>query len=193
MPKKKRPTAGWLISGLILIFFARASAETTVPIKILASVVLKVLEYDRSLPARTPKGVVVGLITDANTQSTQQALLDGFEIMKKTNVQGRAVQLVAVNAATPEGLEQQLEAAGVNLLFAGSRCKESTLSAVLAVARKKKVPAITDKEEMVQKGFVLGVVEEKGKPRIVINFSEIKPQGMDLPSGVLQLAKIVKQ
>jgi len=61
------------------------------------------------------------------------------------------------------------------------------------VARKKKIPAFTDREDLVVKGFAVGIVEEGGRARILINLPEIKPQGMDLPSGVLQLARIIKR
>jgi len=184
---------GWGILGGIASFFAsRALAQTEVPVKLKAAIVAKVLEYDRNVKSRSGPILVVGVITDSNTLGAKQALVEGFELIKNSPIQGLPIKIVPVHLPDTGALEQTLEAAGVSVLFAGGRCRDSTLNAVLAFARKKKIPACTDREEWVAKGFVLGVVEERTRARIVINLAEMKPQGMDLSAQLLQLARLLK-
>ncbi len=181
-----------ILGGLALLVAARAPAEGDVPAKLQAAIVAKVLEYDRAVPARSGGKIAIGVITDSASLGAKQALAEGFELIQKNPVQNLPLKIIPIHLPDTGSLEQPLEAAGANVLFATGRCKESTLAAVLAFARKKKIPACTDKAAWVAKGFVLGIVEESGRARIVVKLTEMKAQGMDLPAQLLQLARIIK-
>ena len=89
-------------------------------------------------------------------------------------------------------MASQSEAARLNVIYVSQRSADDTIKAVLAWAQRKTISAFCDSERLVELGFVFGVGVENERPRMIINLSQVKTQGLALPSGVLQLAKIIR-
>jgi hypothetical protein len=191
MPSVK-PRSLLLIPFLLLATAPRAEEVITVPAKIQASIIAKVLGYDRNLAKRSGEAVVIGVVTDARSADKRGELWDAFSQLSKSQIGKLPVSVISIHAIQAERVAPESEAAGVNAIYESQRAGEETIKAVLAWAQKKKAPAFCDSERLVERGFVFGIGVENEKPRMIINFAQAKIQGLDLPSTVLQLSKIIR-
>ncbi len=191
MPVTK-PISLLLIALLLPAGWAPAEEVVTVPPKIQASILAKVLGYDRNLIKRSGKSVVLGVVTDARSADKRGELWDAFSMLAKNQIAGLPVSVISIHASSADRVSIEGEVAGVNGIYISQRAHEDTIKAVLAWAQKKKIPAFCDSERLVERGFVFGIGVESERPRMMINLAQAKLQGLDLPSSVLQLAKIIR-
>ena len=181
-----------LIAGLLFPDGAKAEEVVTVPLKIQASIIAKVLGYDRNLPKRSGKSVVIGVVTDGRSADLRAELRDAFSLLSKKQIAQLPVSVISIHANQADRVDSQCEAALLNVIYVSQRSADDTIKAVLAWAQRKKIPAFCDSERLVERGFVFGVGVENERPRMIINLSQVKPQGLALPASVLQLAKIIR-
>ncbi len=189
MTTRPPPLIALLLAAWCSLVPAGTRAVLIVPLKIQVMILAKVLEYDRNLKDRAKGKVVIGVVTDGKNGSQRDTLLESFEICKSTRVQGLAVEVVSIVFTSADSLGQQIEAASVNALYTTGVAAAQTASAVLELARRKKIPAFGDTEKMVADGFVLSVVLEGERPKMVVNYAEIGRQGMILPSTLLTMTR----
>ena len=72
-----------------------------------------------------------------------------------------------------------------------SKGLEHVVSTIAKTAINSRIGTFCRDRASVASGIAVGVVEKDGKPKIVINRSAAKGQGMDLPSALLRLADIL--
>jgi len=181
-----------LIAGLLLPDGAPAEEVVTVPLKIQASIIAKVLGYDLNLSKRSGKSVVIGVVTDGRSADLRAELWDAFSLLSKKQIAKLPVSVISIHANQGDQVASQSEAARLNVIYVSQRSADDTIKAVLAWAQRKTIPAFCDSERLVELGFVFGVGVENERPRMIINLSQVKPQGLALPASVLQLAKIIR-
>jgi hypothetical protein len=142
------------------------------PIPVQAAVFLKLLEFDKNISSG-------GSITIYVVGSP-----DFAAAMKKA--EGKAV-----GAAT---IGKVIEGPGVpsekpSVIYIGS---ESVLSQLQTYTSANKVLSITGNPEFVSKGVSLSVGISEGKPKIMLNLSASKDEGVDWNPAILKVAATIK-
>lgn len=142
------------------------------PIPIQAAIFLKLMEFDKNISSG-------GTITIYVVGSP-----DFAAAMKKA--EGKAV-----GAAT---IGKVIEGTGVptekpSVIYIGS---ESVLSQLQTYTSTNKVLSITGNPELVAKGVSMSVGISDGKPKIMLNLSASKDEGIDWNPAILKVATIIK-
>jgi len=70
---------------------------------------------------------------------------------------------------------------------------EKTIEEAIEYANKNKVLSVTNCPDLVSKGIAFGISFEKEKPKILINLSAARQEGLNLSSDVLQLDNIIME
>jgi hypothetical protein len=178
------------------IFFVLAVALVSVPVssqgiqsKLQAAIFVKILGYDQTMSQKPGKSIEFHLVLDAAVQGNKGEIQAGFATINNAAVSARKV---VVSTVAPAQISSGLDNGNAHVFYLPEGTTAATLKSALDIGRSRKVPVFCGSESMVQQGCAVGITVEAGKPRIVINASESRLQGMNLSSQLLQLAKIVK-
>ena len=154
--------------------YARAMA---VPPALQAAIIKKVLSYDTTValdPAASPRLVIV---RDGIAESDLQALQTGF-----------AANDIEIDVADASTLAEHL-ANAVAIYISDERIARNVANA----AQAAHVLSFTGVSSLVDKGFVsVGLEENNGRPKIVVNLTRLQKEGHSLAAGLLALARVVR-
>jgi len=154
--------------GLILQW---SIANAALPPKVEANLILKVLNFNKSItPGSNITVHVIG--NDAIGQALQK-------------LSGRRVGKAKLGDVTFSG---SLPASAVNVIYTGDG---GQVEGVKGFAASSNALTIAGDSAWVEKGLILGFVVEGGKPKFVINLTQSKAQGIDWNPAILKIANIV--
>lgn len=173
------------ILALFLSFGGNALANNGF-IKLQAAIFFKVLNYDSGVKSRGGNKLVIGIVVDKGTSGKKSEISSGFAAIVGSKVSGKPISVKVFNGASAAA------AGGANIMYLPDGTSSATASAVISLARSKKIPVFAGSEALVKKGAAVGVTLQNKKPQILVNLIEAKKQGMVLPSQLLKLAKIIK-
>ena len=166
---------------------ARASATTT------ASLVLRVLSYDRALRARSPTGRVRVLAVYRTSETGARASCEATA--RAIGLLGRSVKVSGMNSeatAYAYSSPQALAEAGRGfqaLYVCGSL--DGTLSVVSQAARRLSLLSISEREDYVRGGLSVGIVSES-RLRLVVNMTAATAEGARLDPALLRIATVLR-
>jgi hypothetical protein len=155
-----------------------------VPPKLQATIIIKMLEYDRSTQNQ-PGPIVVGVMApknDASSQQLQKQLTAGFE--KNFTVHGRAVEVHAFSLA-------ELATAKPKLVYL-TPGSAGEISAIIAVCEKHKILSVTGVPELMRNGVAVGLFPKAAGTQIVVNLDAARAGGADFESRFLRIVKVLK-
>ena len=157
-----------LLSGSVL------AQDATVPADIQAAIFKKVFAYVRTLSPASPPPILI-LYDDASTKSMDE-IRKAFEQLRIDAVGVKEADLAnrirdgstVVYVATPRGSFRQ-------------------------IFQKTRSLSITGLPLLVQRGDAsIGLALEESKPKILVNMSELKAEGHEVASNLLQLAQLIQ-
>lgn len=160
--------AAVLLSGSVL------AQDAEVPSDIQAVIFKKIFTYVRTLSPGSSPAVLI-LYDDASAKSMSE-VRKAFE-------------------------QLQIEAVGVKEAELGSRIREGSSVVYVATPRgsfrqifqKTRSLSITGLPLLVQRGDAsIGLALEESKPKILVNMSELKAEGHEVASNLLQLAQLIR-
>lgn len=145
---------------------------STAPVAIQAAIFLKLLEFDKNISGS-------GAITICVVGSPEFAAA-----MKKA--EGKTVGSATIGKVF-EGTGTPTEKPSV--IYIGS---ESVLSQLQTYTKANKILSITGTPDFVAKGVSLAVGISEGKPKIMLNLSASKDEGIDWNPAILKVAAAIK-
>ena len=181
--------AGALLMSLIA---TDARAETAVPLRLQAELLAKVASYDKTLPGRAGglvRVVVVVRHGDDESSSTAGHLRSALSGMSE--IAGVPHEDSTVEFTDAPALAELAKSRTISIFFfaPGFAELQSAIAAALAGIPVLTVSALP---ENVRKGAILGFELVGGKPRLLVNLSQSRNQGVVLAADVLRLATVIQ-
>jgi hypothetical protein len=169
-----------------------AAQEMEAPVAVQLPILLKVMTFDRKLPTRAPRTVVVGIAFQGGNRASIVAKDEALRIIAAQAELTRGVTLRAVavdlDATTlPEALRRH----DLTHLYV-TPLRAVDVRRIADWARQAGVTTMTGVAAHLQDGLAIGVGLRGGRPRILVNVEASRLEGADLSSELLKLAEIVR-
>lgn len=183
----------WLLV-LLLCPVQLSSQDITVAVDVQYALFVKILAFDRNLPAKLHDKLVIGILHQPQVKASADAkdeFLSAFDHSTTKRILNVPVECVPVEAADAQGLSEEIQTLGINVLYI-TPMRLVDLRDILQVAQSERVLTLTGVPEYVAEGVAIGIGERGGRPLIIINLTEAKAQGADLSARLLKLARIIQ-
>lgn len=182
-----------LVLVLGLLMAAHAWADPEMPPQLRAVMMLKVLNYDRSLGTRVADTVNVGVLArsveaDPYCSRLMVALQDGAT---KANLAGKPTRIVALPFTTPADLEARLTREPMGGLFVCPSV-EDQVAAIAGITRKRHVLSFSGSDAAVRAGLGVGLFLREQRPVILVNLAVTRAEGADLDAALLRISEVLK-
>ncbi len=172
---------------------ARSSELEELNPSLAAQVHLKVLAYDRNLPAHARGRVTLGILYRADREESERmrsAMQAAFQKQgASSNLRGIPLAVTAVPLGDPRTLLKRLQDAGVNTLYITPGLEDAAGS-IRSAASALQAPTLTGRRDLLDAGLAIAVVTDGERPVIVVNLAVAKALGMDLDPSLLRLAEV---
>ncbi len=162
------------------------AADSLVPGAVQAAMMVRILEYDRSLTTRASGTISVGVVardTSATSVSEFRQALSGRD------AQGIRIQVAEHPYRDADTLIRWMERAGLALLYVSADLGTDARS-VIAAATARGLATLTATRKHFDAGGTLGIVVRDEKPHILIDLASSRTAGMDLDPKLLALAEV---
>lgn len=179
-----------LVLGVALAAGVAAAEDTLVPASLQVELLDKVVAYDRNAPRRVQRQPVVLVAFATGDAASEHAAAQLAAAFRTHGTLGDAPcmpRVVGFVSATALRLEADQSKAGIVMLAPGLEDQAVALG-----------QAFTDWDGLtvsstgggVPAGLTLGFVLEQGRPRIQVNISQARRQGVDFRSELLRIVKV---
>jgi hypothetical protein len=177
--------------GLLLALLGLAApAWASLPVAPSVRVLVRLLSYDRALPARVAGDVRVAVVFDPHdplsveqSRQVQDALraLDGIKVGPR-KLAGEAVMIESGPGAAP-----QLPSVAAAIVCRGA----DELAALVRAADARDVVVMTLDDGLMGWGPAVGVAQREARLDLLIDLVAARAQGVDLSSEIFELAHLV--
>jgi hypothetical protein len=153
---------------------------------------VRILPFDRGFAARAGSSVVIVVAQlDGNDDSTSASKQMSKALLDIGDVSNKPIRVETVSYSGPASLVTECRNRGAlaTYLTPGFAAQVPGIARSLVGAPVLTLAAV---ESYVPQGAVLGVEVLSGKPRISVNLSQAKSQGLDFPSALLKLARVYR-
>ncbi len=184
-------TFGLLLASMVLIGGPSARAQSAPELR--ATILLRALAFDRKLKARAGDNLVVALVYLASDRASSADRADmraALGAMGAQKLDGLPLSIVDHRYTTPEALAAAITG-GYDVLYV-TPGMDAHLQAIKEASRRAQVPTITNVRDYVEAGLSLAVDLVDGRPKLIVNLTASKAEGMDISSQVLQLAEVIR-
>lgn len=164
-----------VLAAALLLTMPVTSTMAAVPVATQASLLKKVLDYDRAQPQR--KGAYIVLIIHKDATPAVQEITAEFRKLGMAAILAPLAQLPTL----------------VNRAAAAYVMPEVATEDVLKSCADHKVLTFHGGHELVQQGLVsMGLIEANGRTDVVVHLGRMKIEGHPLPASVLQVTRVIR-
>jgi hypothetical protein len=181
--------------GAVLIgTVGSAWAEQALPALLEASLIVRVLAYDRALKARAGGSVTIGILfkgSDRASARAQGEMLQAFGAVEPRSIQG--IPFGTVSHAYKDRADLSAWAARdkIGILYVAPGLADE-LDAIRDLSRERKLVTVSPVRSFVERGLAVGTVPKGNKAGILVNLGAAELLGMDLDPKLLQLAEVLR-
>lgn len=172
---------------------SRADAQDVeIPVSVHVPLFLKVLTFDRHLPARARRKIVVGIAHQSGHRPstvTRDEVLYALEAARES-LEGYAISSVAIDL-DKEPLGEALKRHGVLVLYVAP-LRAVDVAAIATTARSMQVTTLTGVPRYIALGLAIGVRLQGERPRLLINIDSARLEGANFKAELLKLAQVVR-
>lgn len=165
-------------------------AGDNVPAKLALLVMLKVLTYDKNLAARGEGDFVVYVATEAGQDEARREVELAANDLAGASLRARPVKFVYGEIGDAAALKRQLESRKAQAVLLLPGVTPDGVRTVQRVAAETRVYTLSLDPRLVEKSLALGVANEAGRPRIVLNLEAAKQVNASFEPAILKLARI---
>ena len=183
------PTGRAALALLVLLFGAAAPPD--VPADAQATLVLRILAFDRKLSERAQGTVKIAILFREGDSSGEEIASALETLARKNSVSGMPVKAVRMPFTGPHRLDGELSRAGVAAAYLGPGLEES-IPAITKLAQAKRILTFTATRSYMDGGASVALVRREAKVGIVVHLANSRAEGADLDSGLLRIAEIVR-
>jgi hypothetical protein len=183
-----------LIGGLASsgsVWAQREGAAKGLPISDAVQFMLKAVALHRSKATDQPGAFVVAIVHAPEVSGDLvRDVRAAFQSNQAITIRGKALETIEITFSDPVRLKKELLKAKAAAVYITADSRSIT-RAVLNVTRDIKILSITAEPDYVHwLGASLGVESRAGKPKLLINLSGCKNEGIEFDARLLQLASV---
>ncbi|WNG14667.1 YfiR family protein [Cystobacter fuscus] len=186
----------WLtaLGLMVVLLISEASHAEGLPPNLRASMLVRILAYDRRMEMRPPPLTIAVLYREGNADSEGQGqeFTRALESASRgRSVLGRPVRIIRVGFRDPTQLRDDLSLARVVALYACEGLEADTTS-IARVTRQLSILSFAGSRTELEQGLAIGLGRQGNSPIILIQRAAARAEGADLDAGLLSLAHFVE-
>ncbi|WNG35229.1 YfiR family protein [Archangium violaceum] len=194
--RRQKTPGTWLKAlGLMLVLLAsEASWAEGLPPTLRASLLVRILAYDRRMGTQPPPLTVAVLHREGNSGSEQfgQEFTRALELASRgRSVLGRPVRIIRIGFREPSQLKEELARAHVVALYVCEGLEAHT-DGIARVTRQLSILSFAGSRAELDQGLAIGLSRQGDSPIILVRLSAARAEGADLDAGLLSLSQIVE-
>jgi len=182
-----------LALGLLLLACAPAWAQG-LPASLKASMLVRILAYDRRMGQLPPPLTIAVLHRDGDTGSQErcQELGSALEtVARGRDVAGRSLRVVRLGFQDAERLQGALATQHAVALYVCEGLEADT-GRISQVTRRLSILSFAGSRSPLDQGLAIGLVRRGDSPVILVHLSAARAEGADLDAGLLSLSLLVE-
>lgn len=191
----RRPGAWLTALGLLVVLFSSQAVRAEgLPPNLRASLLVRILAYDRRMGVRPPPLTIAVLYREGNADSEGQGqeFIRALESASRgRSVLGRPVRIVLVGFRDPTQLKDDLSQASVVALYVCEGLEGDTTS-IARVTRQLSILSFAGSRTELERGLAIGLGRQGNSPIILIQLTAARAEGADLDAGLLSLSHLVE-
>ncbi|MHB8872183.1 MAG: YfiR/HmsC family protein [Myxococcaceae bacterium] len=166
-----------------------------VPPESQATLLLRILAFDRKLPAGAQGGVKIAVLFkqgDSASEAAMNGLAAALEAAAaKTTVSGLPVRVARVGFSDGPRLDADLQRERASAAYLCPGLDES-LGVIGGVTRARAVLSFTGTEAYVRGGSSVGLMRRGTRAAVLVHLDNARAEGSDLDSGLLRIAEVIR-
>jgi hypothetical protein len=182
-----------LVVAVLLLLGSPAGlrAERRIPGDQQASMILRMLHYDRALKGRVGATLTLGIVAKASDQSSVEMVTELEQAFAaQQSVQGLPLAVKVHLHADRMLFADWVASEEVDVLYvAGGLDKE--IKAIVSLCEQKRVVGVSALRVYVKQGLSVGVVDRVANAGLLVNLPVARTVGMDLDPKLLNVAEIM--
>jgi hypothetical protein len=183
-----------MIRGLTLLWFLAIpplvhALASTGPVDSL----LRAVSYDRSLKARAPEGLRLGIVFLADPASREDAdrFFQAAEALRKAKAPHAPIYISRASFQSELALGRWCESEQLSALYVATGFDEEQLPTLAAAAHGAGVITLSASARAVEHGLAVGIDAQSGETKVLIHMAAAQSAGADFDSRLLQIARRV--
>jgi hypothetical protein len=180
--------------GAVAILFAAASSRADVPADRQATLMFRILAYDRTLPAHAKDSIRIALVFkegDPASEAAARELGAALQVCaEKARIFGLPVKAVRLPYNSGR-FETDLQAAAASVVYLCPGLEE-VVAAIARVTQSGSALTFTGTEAYVRSSASIAMVVRGEKAALVVNLNNARAEGADLDSTMLKLAELIR-
>ncbi len=172
----------------------QGAQEMDVPVELQYNLILKILEFDRTLFANENGEIVMGVIFQSKNRQSSQTKEKFFEMFYKENeirIKGHIFRCIPVDLSDPVNLKETLKQKGIHVAYVAP-LRAYNVNSISENAKLQKITTFTGVPEYMEYGLGIILYQRAQKPVIRINLASVKASGADFSSQLLNLAEVIR-
>jgi hypothetical protein len=165
--------------------------DVPVPAELQATLLAKVVTYDRNLRSRSGDRVhvfLVGKPSDPTSMPFVRQMSQALSAMGTFDKLPHDEEIVEYKGA--DDLARKCQASRASILYLGPGFRDD-IEAIRGVLEPLSLMTVSATPEDVQRGIVLGFDLVSGKPKLVVHLGQSRKQRVDFTAEMLKLVRIV--
>lgn len=190
-----RVPPGLFSKGLLLLLgllLAGPAAAQELPAKLGLLVMLKVIRYDKHFPEGRKDDFVVLVAHDPAMSAGLSSVLGASEELKELSIDTRRLRFVPIPVGSAQELGAAAERLKASAVLAAPGVSSAGAESLAKAASQLKLYSLSLDTAHVEKGILLGVTVQDGRPQIVINLRAAKDIDANFDVTVLKRARVVR-
>lgn len=179
--------------GLVVVYGVHPDVTAELPVGHKVKILMTVLSYDQKLQAKCGPEIQIGLIYRVGHGKSEQearSLRDTIQAGAAKKINGLPIKVRLVGLDSAGGAEGAFKQHELDILYICFGFGDM-LSSILDGAGRLRLLTMTGQKKYVKAGVAVGVAEEEGRAKILVNPEAVKAQGSEFDPRLLRLAKLV--
>ena len=180
-----------LVMTMAVAFNAEAQ-DMPVPVDLQQALFQKILSYDRALVCGSSGKTVIGIIYQSRyitSRNVGNSFAEALEKSPDRNLPGRTIEYALIDIMD-KNIDELVAKYDPDVLYV-TPMRAMKIGEIAVICRSRGILSITGVPEYCHQGLSVGIGEQKGRPRIIINLAASRAEGADFSAQLLKLATII--
>ncbi|MCK5075288.1 MAG: DUF4154 domain-containing protein [Calditrichia bacterium] len=179
----------------VLITSITVLGQTNIPLKEQIPVILKALNYNKTIGEKVKKNVNIALIYNPANELSKVTMEEIAEILKdndKIKIFKKKIKVIPIEFTTKDKLEKKVFIKKLNAFFLCPGVEKNNAQ-ILEIAKFNKIITISSNQnDIINSKATLGVAFSGGKFKPYINLINAKENNVDIDFKLLKIAEVIK-
>lgn len=183
----------WVAVAALCMAPLGLKAQTSLPAQLEAQILLRVLAYDRALERNGSGDLVIAVLYDGGSKTSNYFRTNIVRALKGSPVQsvgGRPLVIAEIDVV-PGNVAQALKQRGAAAAYI-TPGMDSRLPALVAAAQESHVTTLGGNSLFARRGVSVSVDTFGGRPQVWVNLASARAAGADLSAALLKLATVIQ-